>query len=274
MSCIELFFIWIALRRKSHIFVAHFTHNKDKELIAMRISSDIAGLLRQNGITRLYHFTDGANIQSIIDNGGLYSWKACDNKGISVKRPGGSATSRSLDQYRGLENYVRLSFTRNHPMMYVAQNDGRISNPVILEIDLSVVELSTTKFSDRNATKNGAIIRGGYDGALNIHFQTVRQPNHFNLTLDEKEFYQAEVLVWEKVPISCITNIDYYRPKANPNPTTYTPVYNSSSTYKSTTSSSSSSHNSNTSKNSESSGCLPTIIFFGIILLLCIIFFE
>lgn len=141
-------------------------------------------------------------------------------------------------------------------MMYVAQNDGRISNPVILEIDLSVVELSTTKFSDRNATKNGAIIRGGYDGALNIHFSTVRQPNHFNLTLDEKEFYQAEVLVWEKVPISCITNIDNYRPKPDLKPTTYTPVYTSGSTYKSTTSSSSSSYNSNTSKTSENSGCL------------------
>lgn len=125
------------------------------------INTSIASLLRQKGITKLYHFTDRANIQSIIDNGGLYSWKACDNMGISIKKPGGSPTSRSLDQYRGLENYVRLSFTRNHPMMYVAQNDGRISNPVILEIDLSVVELSTTKFSDRNATKNGAIIRGG-----------------------------------------------------------------------------------------------------------------
>ena len=161
LSYIELFFTWIVLRRKSRIFVPSLTFNKDKNLIAMKLSTDIAGLLRQNGITRLYHFTDRANIQSIIDNGGLYSWKACDNKGISVKRPGGSATSRSLDQYRGLENYVRLSFTRNHPMMYVAQNDGRISNPVILEIDLSVVNLATTKFSDRNATKNSAVIRGG-----------------------------------------------------------------------------------------------------------------
>lgn len=158
-------------------------------------------------------------------------------------------------------------------MMYVAQNDGRISNPVILEIDLSVVELSTTKFSDRNATKNGAIIRGGYDGALNIHFSTVRQPNHFNLTLDEKEFYQAEVLVWEKVPISCITNIDYYRPK--PKPTTYPTSYTGSSTYRTTTSSSRGTYNSNTSKTSENGGCLLLLfiillpIIIGILSSLC-----
>ena len=169
--------------------------------------------LKEHGITKLYHFTDISNIQSIIDNGGLYSWWSCEAKSIKINRPGGSNQSRSLDSYKGLGNYVRLSFTRNHPMMYVAQNDGRINNPVILEIDLSIVNLSTTKFSDRNATKNGAIISTGFDGAQHIHFSTVTQRDHFNLIPSEKEFYQAEVLVLEKVPLSYITNIDNYRPK-------------------------------------------------------------
>ena len=84
---------------------------------------------------------------------------------------------------------MRLSFTREHPMMYVAMKDGRIKDPIILEIDLSVVdEISGTKFSDRNATKNGAIIGHGYDGAKNIHFSTVKQYNQFGLLSDEKEF--------------------------------------------------------------------------------------
>lgn len=172
---------------------------------------DVISYLKQQGITKLYHFTDRANIQSIINNGGLYSWKACENKGIKIMRPGGSPTSRSLDAWRGLENYVRLSFNSNHPMMYVAKNDGRISDPVILTIDLSVAGLPTTKFSDRNATKNGAIIATGYGGAKNIHFSTVKQRDHFNLPVDEKEYYQAEVLVLEKIPLNCILNIDHYR---------------------------------------------------------------
>lgn len=188
-------------------------------------SLSLVEYLKSKGITKLYHFTDRSNIKSIIDNGGLYSWRACDRYGITINRPGGSDTSRSLDSYRGLGNYVRLSFTKNHPMMYVAKNDGRISDPVILEIDLSVVGISGTKFSDRNATKNGAIIRNGYDGARNIHFSTVRQLNHFDLSFDEKEFYQAEVLVLEKVPLSYITNIDWYRTKPQPS---YTGSSNSS----------------------------------------------
>lgn len=240
--------------------------------------------LKSKGVRKLYHFTDRANIQSIIDNGGLFSWQACDARGISIHRPGGSSTSRSLDSYRGLGNYVRLSFTKQHPMMYVAQNDGRISNPVILEIDLSVADLPSTKFADRNATKNGAVIATGCNGAENIHFSTVLQPNHFNLMPDEKEFYQAEVLVLETVPLQYITNIDLYRDKPRPQYTQSqsTSSRSSSSTPTSTTIRSTSSTPTNTTprstsntqsshSQSEGSGCIVWVVIFAIIALLAII---
>ena len=179
---------------------------------------NVYDLLIENGIQTLYHFTDRANIKSIIENNGLYSWKACEQKGITISKPGGSDTSRSLDSYRGLENYVRLSFTRDHPMMYVAKKEGRISDPVILEIDLSVVSRYGTLFADRNATKNGVIIKEGYEGAKNIHFQTVKRTDYFNIDSAEKEFYQAEVLVKGMVPISCIKNIESFRPKVQTTP--------------------------------------------------------
>ena len=40
-------------------------------------------------------------------------------------------------------------------MMYVAMNEDRISNPVILEIDPEVIYDKDTMFADRNATRNG-----------------------------------------------------------------------------------------------------------------------
>ena len=178
-------------------------------------------------------------------------------------------------------------------MMYVAKNDGRISNPVILEIDLAVAGYYGTKFSDRNATKNGAIIATGIEGARNIHYSTVKQPNHFDLPDNEKEFFQAEVLVLEKVPIYCITNIDSFKPKPQPTrqatyqPTyqpTYKPTYQptpirlnppvkedkSPSSYRPSYSSSSSS-SSSSSKKSEESGCLPWIIVGVIIMIIAAI---
>lgn len=167
-------------------------------------------VLANNGITKLYHFTDRDNLQSIVDNGGLHSWADCEDKGITIAKPGGDMTSRDLDRRGGHQRYVRASFTRNHPMMYVAQKDGRISNPVILEISLDVVTLSDTLFSDRNAVKNGANIGGSLSDLKRIHFSTVKQPNHFNLDDDEKEFYQAEVLVKNFIPLSQITNISSF----------------------------------------------------------------
>ena len=112
-------------------------------------------ILSQNRITKLYHFTDRDNLESIIKNGGLYSWKDCEERGISIPKPGGGgpgSTSWSLDERDGLERYVRVSFTEQHPMMYVAMNENRISNPVILEIDPPVDDISRRRkgFYERN----------------------------------------------------------------------------------------------------------------------------
>ena len=54
-------------------------------------------VLENNGITKLYHFTDRDNLESIIKNGGLYSWADCEEKGIVIQKPGGSPQSRRLD---------------------------------------------------------------------------------------------------------------------------------------------------------------------------------
>ena len=45
-------------------------------------------------------------------------------------------------------------------MMFRAMDDGRISNPIILVIDIDVILDDSTKFSDRNSTKNGAQVGG------------------------------------------------------------------------------------------------------------------
>ena len=88
-------------------------------------------VMDEHKIVKLYHFTDRDNIESIIKNGGLFSWMDCERKGIKIAKPGGGSLSRQLDNGRNLGDYVRVSFTTQHPMMYVAMKDGRISNPVI-----------------------------------------------------------------------------------------------------------------------------------------------
>jgi len=122
-------------------------------------------------------------------------------------KPGGSAGSRSLDSRDQLEKYVRVSFTTEHPMKYVAMNEGRITNPVILEIDPEVIFWEGTKYADRNATKNGACVGDEFEDFEKIHFQSVKAKKHFDLSQDEQEFFQAEILVKHFIPLAAITNI-------------------------------------------------------------------
>ena len=77
---------------------------------------EFKAILDQQGIKKLYHFTDRDNLESIIKNGGLYSWMDCEHKGIKIAKPGGGSTSRQLDSGRNLENYVRVSFTTTFPI--------------------------------------------------------------------------------------------------------------------------------------------------------------
>lgn len=171
---------------------------------------DFKNILEQHHITTLYHFTDRDNLENIIKNGGLFSWKDCEERGITIPKPGGGgpgSTSWSLDKRDGLEHYVRASFTKQHPMMYVAMSEQRISNPVILEIDPEVIFDEQTKFSDRNATRSGANVGGNLEDFKKIHFQTVKANKHFDLDINEQPFYQAEILVKNSIPLKYIKNI-------------------------------------------------------------------
>ena len=96
-------------------------------------------LLEKYNITKFYHFTDRDNVDSIIKNGGLFSYGDCIKRGIRINRPGGSALSHELDYKENLQNYVRVSLCKKHPMMFTAIQDERIVNPVILEIDTDVL---------------------------------------------------------------------------------------------------------------------------------------
>ena len=164
-------------------------------------------VLKNGRITKLYHFTDRDNLESIIKHGGLYSWADCRDKGIKIPKPGGGDLSRSLDRRGGLEYYVRLAFTEDHPMKFVAMGDGRISNPVVLEIDLEVALWEDDLYSDRNTTKNGAQVGGTLDDLKAIHFGLFWGRSYFDMSDEAKMYYKAEVLVKNFIPLKYITNI-------------------------------------------------------------------
>lgn len=171
---------------------------------------DFERLIEENGITKLYHFTDRANLPSIMQRGGLYSWAYCRRNDISISLPGGDDVSRKLDMRYNLQNYVRLCFTRNHPMMYVARKQGRLNDPVVLEIDPEVIYWRGTKYSDMYATKTGHSKGENIEDFKKIRFDVVKRRNQFDVAEELQKYYQAEVMVKEHIPLSFITNFDSF----------------------------------------------------------------
>ncbi len=103
----------------------------------------------------------------------------------------------SIDSTLNLEKYVRLSFHPNNPMMYVALNEGRISQPMMLEIKLEVVSRPGVRFSDCNATRGDA--RQSTNPSI-VRFDVVKSKKQADVCKDLQKFYQAEVLVPSPIP--------------------------------------------------------------------------
>lgn len=165
----------------------------------------IIKILATNNITNLYHFTDQENIQSIKTMGGLYSWKELEVLGVHIPAQGGNDLSKRLDTYKKLENYVRLSFAENTPMLYVAQKDGRIRNPILLKINPIVILLKDTLYSDGNAIANNAQIGSGVSDFKKINFNLIQKGQWEGD--EEKHYWQAEVMVKKFIPLKYIKNL-------------------------------------------------------------------
>lgn len=164
-------------------------------------------ILDKYQIKRFYHFTDRSNIESIVKNGGLYSWGDCIRKGIHVVHPGGDDLSHDLDSQESLQYYSRISICKRHPMMFYAMKEGRIPNPVILEIDTDILYQDGNIFSDMNAVKGYANKGTSFSDFGKIHFTTALKSSQFDVDEDEREFFQAEILVKNHIPLNYITNI-------------------------------------------------------------------
>jgi len=162
-------------------------------------------ILQQNGIKTFYHFTDRANVKSIKDHGGLYSWDYCGKHGIDIPYPGGDIQSRQLDIKYKLQDFVRLSFCNDHPMMYRLKQDGR--NLVLLTVKPDVAYLANTVFSDINATDSDHSHGKNIEDLKRVNFRATKR-NYVRKDDDDFKKHQAEIIVKTWIPIEYIININ------------------------------------------------------------------
>ncbi len=173
-------------------------------------AKDIVRYFREMGIYYFYHFTDASNIPLIKQRKGLFSWSYLASHNLRIPAPGGNDTSRGLDRDKGLEDYVRLSLCKSHPMAYriFQESQGR-ANLVLLKIKIDVSMFESTKFSDINATDKRAqigtdkeFIEENFDfDAIGMKWCRSTNPKH--------KKRQAEILVKTHIPAKFIENLNY-----------------------------------------------------------------
>lgn len=164
-------------------------------------SASIKRHLTANGVRYFYHFTDKRNLESIRKRGGLYSWQYCEDHDISIARPGGDSTSRSLDRRHGLQDYVRVSFCTDHPMKWILEQQGY--DMVLLKVKIDVACLEGTLFSDINATDNNHHHGGTLADLQRINIPATQQ-NYVSRESDIFKQHQAEVMVKTFIPLEYI----------------------------------------------------------------------
>jgi hypothetical protein len=164
---------------------------------------EFAFRLRLNGHDCFYHFTDRSNIASIVKNGGLYSWSALNQLQIDSKM-GGDDFSHRLDVQKGLQDYVRLGITSDHPMMYRLEEMGY--DLVILCVHPIVAMFEGTLFSNINATDRGCIVGGEIGNLCSLYKFAGIQP-YVKKTDGLFKPKQGEVLIPHFLPIKYILNI-------------------------------------------------------------------
>lgn len=166
---------------------------------------EIKKVLNGNNIRCFYHFTSIDNLDSIKRNGGLYSWWSLEHKKINVPFIGGDSFSHQLDTQYGLQDYVRLSFCDDHPMIYRHKKNG--VQLVLLQIDIDVATQTDTLFSDINATDRNHHHGGELEDLRKVDFNAVKR-NYVSREDEAFKPHQAEVMVKTFIPVKYIKNID------------------------------------------------------------------
>ena len=124
--------------------------------------------------------------------------------GVSSIYPGGNAWSMDADEMVGMDKYVHLCFRTNHPMEYLARQDGRIERTTWLYIEPGVMDIEGVVYSPGVSNKSGMPFYPINEAVDRIDFEVIctrtdwRDPA-IKARLDQAEL--CEVLVPDHIPL-------------------------------------------------------------------------
>jgi hypothetical protein len=136
--------------------------------------------LQSYGVYVIWHFTDSTNVQSICANDcGLLSLSESRNRGIKIPTPGGNQWSHDADVRQGMDRFVHLAFLDDHPMLYAAKQNKRITNPVWLKIDAAVLDHPDVRYTMEVSNKTGVSILTAQEAIAQLDFEVLFTRTHW-----------------------------------------------------------------------------------------------
>jgi hypothetical protein len=167
-------------------------------------------ILTRYQIDAVWHFTDRSNLTLIQQHQGLLSLAESRRRGVKVPMPGGNDWSHDADEMKGVHKYVHLAFLDDHPMLYLAKQESRITDPIWLKIDASILLEQGTMFTNDVSNKSGVEILTPGAAHDMIDFEVLftrtdwRDPE---IQARLKAAKKSEILVPTIVPINKILGI-------------------------------------------------------------------
>jgi hypothetical protein len=158
----------------------------------------------------IWHFTDKSNLDSIKRHGGLFPLRELEKRGIVIPVPGGNEWSHDADKAKGLDAYVHLTFCASHPMLFRAKEDGRITDPIWLRIDKSIILDPDVRFTSDVSNKAGVSVLDHDEAKQKIDFEVLYTHMDWNvpeIQSRRQAAEKAEILVPNIVPLDNILNL-------------------------------------------------------------------
>lgn len=162
------------------------------------------------GQTYLYHFTDSRNIARIKELGGLFSYRELSDSMLDGIIYGGNDWSHSADNMSGVDDYVHLSFTTNHPMEYLARQEGRIRETYWINVHRDVLRLKGVRFTNDVANKAGVTLLTNDDAVNELDHEAIFTFIDFRIGNNQQRKQIAEkyeILIPKHIPLKFLANI-------------------------------------------------------------------
>jgi hypothetical protein len=160
-------------------------------------------------IKSLYHFTDQRNLPLIRELKGLWSAPSLKGAGHAVPAPGGNEWSQTADVEFGVDDYVHLCFCTQHPMEFLARQEGRIQTSVFLDINPLILQKPGVLFTPGVSNKSGMSKHPIADARELIDFEVLYSRTDWKdaaIQARRKTVEKYEILVPRHIGLDMIRN--------------------------------------------------------------------